>query len=96
MILFVRNLIFELKGGGDDDGTYTEYQYDSKNVDDGDDDDTFSDRATQGTEVDIDDVRIRSPVVGEEKSHDNPVDDSGGSVGGIRRWGFGCADLIDP
>jgi hypothetical protein len=56
------------------------------------DEDGFSDRATQGTEADERD--FRSPV-----QNLNYDDEHRGSPGGrrasVRRWGFGCADLVD-
>lgn len=44
-----------------------------------DDEDGFSDRATQGTETDERET-LRSPIGHEDE---------------VRRWGFGCADLVD-
>jgi hypothetical protein len=77
-----RILIFDFFEGLDND------------MDDGED--GFSDRATQGTEVDDEQVLL-SPVLPDEDGGGGG--DSGGGGGGlraeVRRWRFGCADLVD-
>jgi hypothetical protein len=63
-------------------------------VEDDEDGDGFSDRATQGTEIDVNerDAALRSPV--EEKSEEISLR-SPGRRASVRRFAFGCADLID-